>query len=135
MRPRSDGARRRGEGGFALIGALVVAILYLGLMELVLIESAAAERQAQRFRTETLAEVMAENAAELAAAGMVSNGPRQVEVETEEGILTAHAEQFSGNRFRIEASGRPQARGIAAVVVLDGRVTGKDVQLERTEHR
>ena len=63
--------RRRRQGGFALISALVLAILYFALMELLLIDSSRALHEAQRFRARVVAMTVAENAAELAATNMV----------------------------------------------------------------
>src|SRR5258708_13978010 len=64
-RDRTSSQRR-----YVLITAIALAVLYFGLMELMLIDSSRALREAQRFRSRVVASALAESAAELAAAQM-----------------------------------------------------------------
>ncbi|HEX7420223.1 MAG TPA: hypothetical protein VF505_10080, partial [Thermoanaerobaculia bacterium] len=59
--------KRKNQRGFVLITALTISILYFALMELLLIDSSRALREAQRFRAHVLAGTLAESAADLAA--------------------------------------------------------------------
>src|SRR5204863_3948307 len=74
---RSSFRGRTTERGYVLISAIVLAILYFALMELMLIDSSRAVREAQRFRARIVATTLAESAAELAALQLVtaSGGP------------------------------------------------------------
>lgn len=65
-------ARTTNERGYVLISAIALAVLYFGLMELMMIDSSRALREAQRFRARVVASALAENAAELAAANMIT---------------------------------------------------------------
>jgi len=56
-----------------LVAAIALAVLYFGLMELMLIESQRSLREAQRFRAKIVATTLAENAAELAAEHLCQN--------------------------------------------------------------
>lgn len=58
---------RTTERGFALVIALVLALLYFGLIELLMIDSSRELAAARRFRARIMAETLAENAAEGAA--------------------------------------------------------------------
>src|SRR6266566_4686861 len=62
------------QRGYVLISAIALAILYFGLMELMLIDSSRALREAQRFRARVTSAALAESAAELSAAQMISGG-------------------------------------------------------------
>jgi Tfp pilus assembly protein PilX len=64
---RSFSRARTTERGFALVIALVLALLYFGLIELLMIDSSRELAAARRFRARILAETLAENAAEGAA--------------------------------------------------------------------
>jgi len=64
---RSFSRARTTERGFALVIALVLALLYFGLIELLMIDSSRELAAARRFRGRIVAETLAENAAEGAA--------------------------------------------------------------------
>lgn len=63
----------RSQRGFALITALLLAMMYFALMELILIDSSRAQAEAQRFRARVIASTMAESGAELAALRITDN--------------------------------------------------------------
>lgn len=66
---------RTSESGFALLIALVVAVLYLGLIQLMLYDGARELEQARRFRARVVASTLAENAAELGAQNITLVAP------------------------------------------------------------
>lgn len=64
--------RRRNQRGIALVAAIVLAVLYFGLIQLLLIDGSRDLREAQRFRARVVALTLAENAVELAAVDLVN---------------------------------------------------------------
>lgn len=63
---------RRSQRGIALVAAIVLAVLYFGLIQLLLIDGSRDLREAQRFRARVVALTLAENAVELAAVDLVN---------------------------------------------------------------
>ena len=94
------------ERGYVLISAIALAILYFALMELMLIDSSRALREAQRFRARVQAATLAESAAELAAVNIVNplQPPTPVNAEDDQGKMTATLQQIGGGQFLIDAS-------------------------------
>lgn len=132
-------AHADGERGFALIAALVLAVLFFALITLVLWESTMRYRAAQQFRSRIVAQTLAENAAELAAKGLGDGSSLIVSAETGDGTMEAKGEvteDFEGIiRFKIEAAGT--TRGVQpthATVTVWGRVDGSGVRVTRTKH-
>ena len=132
---RSCSRARTTERGFALIAALVLAILYFALMELILIDSSRALAEAQRFRARVLASAQAEDAAELAALNMRNRSGGSVEYESSDrklkGTLRRDGENF-------ELIGEATSRGAmvqSATVRVQGRM-GADgvVKVDYTMH-
>src|SRR5438105_10104932 len=76
------------QRGYVLISAIALAVLYFGLMELMLIDSSRALREAQRFRSRVVASALAESAAELAAAQMVTRPGANANASDEQGQMT-----------------------------------------------
>jgi hypothetical protein len=73
-----------------LITAIALAVLYFALMELMLIDSSRALREAQHFRSKVIATTLAESAAELSAASMVTrNTGNTINADDEQGSMTA----------------------------------------------
>lgn len=125
---------RRGERGFVLITVLILAVLYLGMMELILIESSQVLREAGRFGSRMTADVLAENAAELAARGLTAGGSSERELVWEEGSMRGSFRTLPGNRFVVTGRGIA-AGGTAAQVVVEGRVRGGGaVVIDSTAH-
>src|SRR5213595_3403304 len=82
-------ARTTDQRGYVLISAVALAILYFALMELMLIDSSRALREAQQFRSRIVASTLAESAAELASAQMVTRGiSSTVNAQDEQGSMT-----------------------------------------------
>jgi hypothetical protein len=123
---------------------MVLAVLYFGLVELLMIDSSRELAEARRFRSRIVAQTLAENGAELVAAD-ITNPAR--------GVLVGHASDWQGEldaklmkdpnsgAFDIEASGT--SKGLAPVsskVFVRGRVVevspGRwDVRIQYTVHQ
>lgn len=97
-----------------LITAIVLAVLYFALMELMLVDSTRALREAQRFRSKVVATVAAENAVELAAASMAKHSIANITAEDEQ--ATMHG--------TLNVSGQPGNQ----TIILDGEAKTKGVQ-------
>lgn len=116
--------------------ALVLAVLYFGLIELLLLDSARELSEARRFRARVTAETLAENAAELAALQLVARtATPQFTIETEQGTISGRMTR-SANDFVIHGEG--VTGGITqstARVELRGRVVDKDVRIQYSYHQ
>ncbi|MGH9457011.1 MAG: hypothetical protein ACRD2J_05150 [Thermoanaerobaculia bacterium] len=122
--------RGRSENGFALIAALLIAILFFSLMELTLRDTTDAIRRVHAFRARVSAEILADNAAELAAEGMLSQSANQIEVTTEAGRMTASYTRNPGDVFEITAEGTSSGPiAVSSRVVLRGRIDGSNVRI------
>ena len=131
---RSSFRARTSERGYALISAIALAVLYFAVMQLILIDSSRALREAQRFRSKILSETLAENAIELAAVDMVERTAAQVEAKNDQGQmkstyrrgandfeLTAHAKSFGVEPKECD-------------VRLQGRIEGTHVIVDYSSH-
>ena len=132
---RSSSRDRTSERGFVLAAAIILAVLYLGLIELLLIDGSRALQEAQRFRSRIIALTLAENGAELAAAQLVGNSNASVMVETSDGTITGTLLK-TGENF--ELVGDATTKGVArqrAHVRVQGRVVdGTRVVIDYTAH-
>ena len=131
---RSSSSGRTTERGYVLISAIALAILYFALMELMLVDSSRALREAERFRARIVATTMAESAAELAAAQMTTTPGANVNASDQQGTMNATL-QRSGNTFMIEANA--EATGVPpqkATVRVQGDIAGKKVRVSYTYH-
>jgi hypothetical protein len=131
---RSTSRARTGERGFALLAAIILAALYFGLMELLLIDSARELREAQRFRARVVAETLAENGAELAAADLINRSSSTASAEDWQGRIGGRMNK-TGPVFRIEAQGI--ATGVVrqeATVSIQGRINGNRISIEYADH-
>ena len=120
----SSRARRSSQHGYALISALVLAILYFGLIELLLLDSARELAEARRFRARIIAETLAENGAELAALQIVTTEKSEGSAEDWQGTLTGRMTKDSTSGV-FDIVGEGKSGGITeskAKVVLRGRV-------------
>ena len=128
-------ARRSNQRGYALISALVLAILYFGLIELLLLDSARELAEARRFRARIIAETLAENGAELAALQIVTTEKSEGSAEDWQGTLTGRMTKNTSGEFVIEGEGK--SGGITeskAKVSLKGRVVGTSVRINWSTH-
>ena len=126
--------RTTNERGYVLISAIALAILYFGLMQLMLIDSSRALTEAQRFRARVVASALAENAAELAAANMVTQPGSTTTAQDDQGKMIG-AITVNGNNFEIDAEG--DAAGVVpvkATVRVQGRIIGNHIAVDYTFH-
>ena len=103
-------------------------------MELMLIDSSRALREAQRFRARVVATTLAESAAELAAAQLVTAPGATVNATDDQGTMSATLKK-SGNTFMIEAAA--ESTGVPtqkATVRVQGDVQGTRVRVAYTYH-
>lgn len=135
--PSSSRAPRSSQRGYALISALVLAILYFALVELLLIDSARELAEARRFRARIVAETLAENGAELAALHIVTREqPFHPVAEDWQGTIsgTMTKNPLSG-QFDIVGTGRTGGLTESrARVLVRGRVVGTSVRVQYTIH-
>lgn len=134
---RSSSRGRTTERGFALIWAIGVALLFFMLVSLVLIDSARELSEARRFRARIIANVLAENAAELAAERMLARPMSTVNAEDWQGTMRGGMTRDPGTgEFAIWGSG--EARGTVpakAEVKVTGSIAGNRVQIHFTVHQ
>jgi ABC-type Na+ efflux pump permease subunit len=125
---------RTSERGYVLVSAIVLAVLYFGLMELMLIDSQRALREAQRFRARIVATTLAESAAELAAAQLVTSPSATLNATDEQGTMTATMTR-SGKKFALDA--HAQSTGVPpqkASVQIEGEIEGTKVSVSYSYH-
>jgi hypothetical protein len=129
-------ARRSNERGIALVLALVLAVLYFGLIELLLVDSARELSEARRFRARIVAETLAENAAELAAKQIVSELSADVRADNWQGSMAGTLRKNAGGNFDLTGDGRTTGlTESSAHVTVRGRVVGSSVRIQYTIHR
>lgn len=139
---KSCSRARTSERGIALAIALIVAVLYFGLIELMLMDASRQLAEARRFRARIVAWTLAENGAELAALHLASDKPTVPQPEmideqgTAAGTLTKMIKDEHGvAQFKIDATG--DAKGIVethATVYVQGRVNGTKIAIDYTHH-
>lgn len=129
------------QRGYVLITAIALAVLYFGLMELMLIDSSRALREAQRFRSRIVATALAESAAELAAAQMVTRPGASANASDEQGqmtgTLTVTGDPSQGPQG-FEINGKGVTAGVAPVtanVRVQGRIiNGNHIAIDYSFH-
>jgi hypothetical protein len=117
-----------------LIAALVLALLYFALMELLMIDTSRALAEARRFRSRVIAANLAENGAELAALNIVTRTGNTVDRQDEWGSIGGRMTR-SGDTFEIIGTGDvtgtdPQS----ARVSVQGRVEAGTIRIDYTMH-
>jgi Tfp pilus assembly protein PilX len=125
---------RTPERGFVLAAALIIAILYFALMELLLMDSARALHEAQRYRSRVIADTLAENGAELAAVQLISNPGGGVKANNSQGEMSGSLKRV-GNSFLMTGDGN--ATGVPAStahVELNGTTEGTNVTIVFATH-
>lgn len=128
-------ARTNSERGFALIAAIGLAILYIALIELLLIDSSRELSEARRFRARIVAATLAENGAELAAAAMLSRPSANVNATDFQGTISGNLRKTSDGRFELTGSGATS--GVVQTtsrVTLNGKIEGNRVKIEYAVH-
>jgi hypothetical protein len=132
---RSSSRARTRERGYVLISAIVLAVLYFALMELMLIDTTRALREAQRFRSKIISSTLAESAAELAAAQLVTQALADVHaVDKQLGTMDGKLKR-SGTKFELEGSGECTGTPpTTATVQIEGTLIGNHVRIDYTKH-
>jgi Tfp pilus assembly protein PilX len=131
-------ARTSSQRGIVLIIALVLAVLYFGLMQLLLIDSWRALNEAQRFRARIVAGTLAESGAELAAEQIFTRlhttVPPTADFQgTTSGTMTIVNSQTG--QFEITAQGTSigtMTQG--ATVFIKGTINGTNIAIDSCEH-
>jgi hypothetical protein len=126
--------RVRADRGFALVSALLISVLFFGLIELTLRDTTERVRAAHRYRARIASEILADNGVDLAAAGMILGAPKEETRENRDGTMTGSFQLLPGNRFEIVGEG--ESAGVTRVrtrVVLRGRITGNSIVVEESE--
>jgi hypothetical protein len=111
----------RDERGFALITALVVALLYFALIELLLVESTVAYRSARSVSDRLELQSLAEDGAEFVAASFCGSGAPDIDVTLRGARIRATASTSSGE-FEIRSSA--EKRGRSSRLRLSGTLAG-----------
>lgn len=145
-------ARTNSSRGYALVSAIVVAVLYFALVELMLLDASRELAEARRFRARIVALTLAENGAELAAKDLAIPNHTRADVRHEDwqgtisGDMSKSAEGVppiagSANAPQVGVPFFIDAEGVAAGVTevrarvhVRGRVVGKDVRIQYTIH-
>jgi hypothetical protein len=134
---RSCNRARTTERGFALAVALIVAVLYFGLIELMFIDAARDLAEARRFRARVVALTLAENGAELAAANLVTSVVNNPPPVTDWQGITTGTMKKNASTGEFEIHGTGEATGVVsqkATVIVRGQVVGGSVQIHNTQH-
>lgn len=114
---------------------LLIAVLYFGLIELLLGDATQRLREAQRFRAAITANILAENAAELAAARMVELSVNQASAETDGGSLSGTYRRIGENGFVVEATGTTSGMfRTKRTVTIHGEIHAASVRIHQTRH-
>ncbi|MGZ4808294.1 MAG: hypothetical protein ACXVH7_08680 [Thermoanaerobaculia bacterium] len=125
----------KSERGIVLIAALVLAVLYFGLMELMMIDASRSLGEAQRFRARVVAETLAENGAELAAANMLSRNGGAASYTDDQGTITGKYRRIDCCAYELTGTG--QTAGViqqSSSVRLQGRIDGTAITIDYAEH-
>jgi len=122
--------------------AIIVAVLYFAMIELLMIDSSRELAEARRFRARVVALTLAENAAEAAAFEIASPANTSATVNGEDdqgtirGKLTKSAPESTGAiPFVIEGEGVSAGlESTRATVRLQGRINGGSIEIEYALH-
>lgn len=141
---RSCSRARTSERGFALALALIVAVLYFGLIELLLMDASHELAQARRFRARVVALTLAENGAELAALHLASptaaaSSPAPyIDWQGEaRGTVSKNGAAPTDGTIEFKLNGTGDATGVVevhATVYVQGRIQGRDIAIDWTNH-
>ena len=144
-------ARTSSSRGYALVSAIVVAVLYFALVELMLIDASRELAEARRFRARIIALTLAENGAELAAWQLADPNHTRADVRDEDwqGTISGRMAKNAPGQPPIAGNTAPQlgvpffidgkgeASGVTpvrATVHVRGRIVGNDVRIQYTIH-
>ena len=130
------------ERGIVLVAALVLAVLYFALMELMMVDASRSLQEAQRFRARVVGTTLAENAAELAAVQMITKSANNASYSDDQGQITGKYERSSGecseqNPCAYLLSGKGRALGVVVQgmeVSFQGRIKGNHITIDYADH-
>jgi len=126
---------RREQGGYILVAAIAMSIVYFGLMQLMLIDSSRALREAQRFRSRIVSSTLAESAAELAAAGMATSmSSNAAKASDDQGSMDGELHMVGAAFELIGNASTTGVQPVKATVRVQGRVEGSRVIIDYTFH-
>lgn len=116
--------------------AIVLAVLYFALIELLLLDSQRELAEARRFRARVIAETLAESAAELAAHQIVTRDvTAKFSFQTEQGTIGGEMKKTANGDFEIHGTGTSSGlTESTARVILYGRVDGTTVWINFSHH-
>ena len=132
---RSCSRARTSERGFALAVALIIAVLYFGMIELMLIDASRELAEARRFRARVVAFTLAENGAELAAQDFIAKQSSNANATDWQGSMTGSMTKPSDGKFVIKGTG--VTTGVVeqnAAVDVYGSVSGTKITIDYTYH-
>jgi hypothetical protein len=134
-------ARTNSQRGYALIAAIVLAVLYFLMIELLMIDASRELAEARRFRAKIVALTLAENGAELAAAAMLYRDDANVSAEDWQGTVTGEMRRTmtSPGAYEIPFTivGNAETKGLVktkANVYVQGRILGNQIRIQYTMH-
>lgn len=111
----------------------MLAVLYFGLMELILIESDLQLAQSQRFRSHIVAATLAESAAEMAVEKIVTGASASSQWKNADGTMKWELKRTETN-FEVVASGTSiGVRPETATMQIQGHLT-PTLHIDWTEH-
>ena len=128
------------EKGFALIGALMVAILFFIIVSVLMTDLIRVTRSSATGRSRLVAESLAESGAELAARHMLLGLQSNFSQELPEGSFTAKWQRFPTNlpniwRFTIVVDARSRTvPPHESSLVIEGTYQAGRLDIRRTEH-
>jgi Tfp pilus assembly protein PilX len=128
-------ARTERERGFILMSVLIIAILFFAMMTLLLIESSEMSRRADRYRSRVIAQVLAENAVELAAQKMITTSASVRRYEDEQGTIRGEYKASPSGQFNL--IGTSESKGlfpVKATVKIQGHLDGSNPRIDFTFH-
>jgi hypothetical protein len=122
IRSSSRARRRSNEGGFALLVALALAVLYFAFVELLMIDVSRELSEARRFRGRVVALTLAENGAELAAVQIATKTGAPVNEDDWQGTVSATLERDGlTGEFKISSKAHSSGpEGANATLLLQG---------------
>ncbi|MEO8035068.1 MAG: hypothetical protein ABI837_11605 [Acidobacteriota bacterium] len=134
----SNRARTDSQRGFALISALVLAVLYFALMELMMIDATRALQEAQRFKAKVIASTLAESAAELAAERLVTSAGTIATAESPLGSMHGEMKKTGATTKKIGATnfelrGEATTSGVSpvsATCLVEGHIDGTIIHID-----
>jgi len=125
---------RSSERGIVLVAALVLAVLYFALMELMMVDASRSLQEAQRFRARIVASTLAENAAELAAVQMITKTANTSTYSDNYGLMKGNYTR-SGDAYILTGTGHAQGVVQQTMTVrVQGRITGESIAIDFADH-